>query len=72
LLNGVVIGKNSLVAAGALVTEGITFPDNYLIIGVPAKAVRSLTPEDVAMLAAGTQEYVQKPAKYKSALQRVG
>ncbi|MBX9901521.1 MAG: gamma carbonic anhydrase family protein, partial [Burkholderiaceae bacterium] len=42
ILNGAKIGKNCLVGAGALVTEGKQFPDNSLIIGSPAKAVRQL------------------------------
>ena len=72
LLNGVVIGKNCLVGAGAVVTENKTFPDNSLIIGAPAKAVRTLTPEAIAKIAEGTGEYVEKSARFKSALQRVG
>src|ERR1700756_4427162 len=42
LLNGSRIGKNCLVGAGALVTEGKEFPDGSLIVGAPARAVRSL------------------------------
>ena len=42
ILNGAKIGKNCLVGAGALVTEGKEFPDNSLIIGSPAKVVRTL------------------------------
>ncbi len=41
ILNGAKIGKGSLVGANALVTEGKEFPDNSLIVGAPAKAVRS-------------------------------
>ena len=42
VLNGAKIGKNCLVGAGALVTEGKEFPDNSLIVGSPARAVRTL------------------------------
>jgi carbonic anhydrase/acetyltransferase-like protein (isoleucine patch superfamily) len=42
VLNGARIGDNCLVGAGALVTEGKVFPDNSLIVGAPAKAIRSL------------------------------
>ena len=41
LLNGAKIGKDSLVGAGALVTEGKSFPDNSLIVGAPARAIRT-------------------------------
>src|ERR1700681_1861612 len=42
MLNGARIGENCLVGAGALVTEGKTFPDNSLIVGSPARAIRTL------------------------------
>jgi carbonic anhydrase/acetyltransferase-like protein (isoleucine patch superfamily) len=50
LLNGVKIGANSLVGAGALVTEGKEFPDGSLIVGAPAKAVRTLDEAAIAGL----------------------
>src|SRR6266446_2475731 len=42
VLNGARIGKHCLVGAGALVTEGKEFPDHSLIVGAPARVVRSL------------------------------
>src|SRR6266702_2719754 len=42
VLNGARIGKHCLVGAGALVTEGKEFPDHALIVGAPARVVRSL------------------------------
>ena len=48
ILNGASIGKNSLVAAGAVVTERKVFPDNSLIVGAPAKVLRELTEDDIA------------------------
>ena len=44
VLNGAKIGRNCIVGAGALVTEGKEFPDGSLIVGSPAKLVRTLTP----------------------------
>ena len=43
ILNGAKIGKNCLVGAGSLVTEGKEFPAGSLIMGTPAKLVRSLS-----------------------------
>ena len=51
LLNGSKIGKNSLVGAGALVTEGKSFPDNSLIVGAPARAIRTLDEKAMPMIA---------------------
>lgn len=71
ILNGATIGRNCLVGAGALVTEGKQFPDNSLIIGAPAKAVRQLTEEDIARMHAGTDSYVERAQQFKSKLKRI-
>ncbi len=42
VLSGAEIGKESVVGAGALITEGKSFPPRSLILGSPAKAVRTL------------------------------
>jgi len=68
VLNGAVIGEHSLVGAGALVTEGKTFPPRSLIIGSPAKAVRTLTDEEVERTRRNTEGYVQRGQEYKTAL----
>jgi carbonic anhydrase/acetyltransferase-like protein (isoleucine patch superfamily) len=71
VMNGAVIGRNCLVGAGALVTEGKVFPDNSLIIGSPARAVRELTEEDVARIARNTDNYVKRAQMYKTGLKRL-
>jgi carbonic anhydrase/acetyltransferase-like protein (isoleucine patch superfamily) len=48
ILNKAVIGEDSIVGAGALVTQGKEFPPRSMILGSPAKAVRSLTDEEIA------------------------
>ena len=53
MLNGSKVGRGSLVGAGALITEGKEFPDNSLIVGSPAKAVRTLDDKAHAMIAHG-------------------
>jgi len=55
ILNRAVIGKDCLVGAGAIVTEGKTFPDRSLILGAPAKVVRELSDEDIARIRTGVQ-----------------
>jgi carbonic anhydrase/acetyltransferase-like protein (isoleucine patch superfamily) len=72
ILNGARIGKNCLVGAGALVTEGKEFPDNSLIIGSPAKAVRTLSEEDIARMQANTGNYVKRGQLFKQSLKRIG
>jgi len=71
ILNGAKIGKHCLVGAGALVTEGKEFPDNSLIIGSPAKAVRTLTEENIAALKASAAQYVARATYFKQQLKRI-
>jgi carbonic anhydrase/acetyltransferase-like protein (isoleucine patch superfamily) len=71
ILNGAVIGKDSLVGAGALVTEGKVFPPRSLIVGSPAKVVRTLTDADIARIHENTASYVTRGQAYKNGLQEV-
>jgi carbonic anhydrase/acetyltransferase-like protein (isoleucine patch superfamily) len=58
ILDDAVIGRESIVGAGALVTKGKIFPPRSLILGSPAKVVRSLTDDEVAELYASAKRYV--------------
>ena len=71
VLNGATIGRNSLVGAGAVVTEGKEFPDGSLILGAPAKAVRSITPEQVERLRFGALHYVENAERHRRQLKRI-
>jgi carbonic anhydrase/acetyltransferase-like protein (isoleucine patch superfamily) len=66
---GAVIGRECLVAAGALVTEGKVFPDCSLILGAPAKAVRQLSDEEVAALRHSAADYVVRATRYRHGLE---
>jgi carbonic anhydrase/acetyltransferase-like protein (isoleucine patch superfamily) len=65
ILDGAVIGHESIVGAGALVTGGKTFPPRSLILGAPAKAVRTLSDDEVAELYASAKRYVKFMGEYK-------
>lgn len=71
ILNGARIGRQCLVGAGAVVTEGKEFPDGSLILGAPAKAVRQLTPEQLAGLAQSAAHYRANAQRYRRDLQRL-
>lgn len=45
VLDNAVIGAGSIVGAGAVVTKGTVIPPNSLVMGIPAKVVRSLDPD---------------------------
>jgi carbonic anhydrase/acetyltransferase-like protein (isoleucine patch superfamily) len=71
ILNGARIGKNCLVGAGALVTEGKEFADGSMILGSPAKVVRSLTPEQIAGIRRSVLGYVDNARQFKAGLRRI-
>ncbi len=72
ILNGARIGKHCIVGAGALVTEGKEFPDGSMILGSPAKVVKTLTPEQVERLRLSALHYVDNARRYKAGLKKVG
>ena len=58
ILDGAVIGAQSIVGAGALVTKGTQVPEGSLVLGTPAKVVRSLSDEERAGLKGMADKYV--------------
>jgi len=72
VLNGVKVGANCLVGAGALLTEDKAFPDNSMIIGAPAKAVRATDDQMRAMIARAADVYVKRWKRYAAGLKRLG
>lgn len=71
VLNGARIGKQCLIGAGSLVREGMIVPDRSLVVGVPAKLVRTLDDAMVAKLALGAERYRAKATSYPEGLQPV-
>ncbi len=68
LLNGARIGRNCIIGAGALVTEGKVIPDGSLALGSPARVVRQVTAEEMIMLAASADHYVENWKRYRDGL----
>jgi carbonic anhydrase/acetyltransferase-like protein (isoleucine patch superfamily) len=71
VLNGAKIGKNCLVGAGSLVTEGKEFPDGSMIMGSPAKVVRSLSPEQMEGLRQSAQHYIENAQRFRTGLNKL-
>ena len=71
ILNGVVIPKNCLVAAGAVVTAKLIAEEGSLIGGAPAKVIKKLSEENVEYLKYAKDVYIEKIEKYKD-LERIG
>ena len=62
ILDGAVIGKQCIIGAGALVTQGTKIPAGSMVLGAPAKVVRTLTRAERAGLKAWAQKYVENSA----------
>jgi gamma-carbonic anhydrase len=64
VLNGARIGKGSVIAAGALISEGAEVPPYSLVMGVPGKVRREVTPEERERFRSGAQHYVELAEEY--------
>jgi carbonic anhydrase/acetyltransferase-like protein (isoleucine patch superfamily) len=71
VLNGAKIGRNCVIGAGAVITEGKEFPDNSLIVGAPAKAIRTLDAEAVAKIAPLVPHYVENALRHGKGLKKI-
>ncbi|GBD47264.1 gamma carbonic anhydrase family protein [Methylopila sp. Yamaguchi] len=71
VLNGAKIGKSCLVGANALVTEGKEFPDFSMIVGSPAKVVKTLGPEWEIRLLGTSGRYVANARRFAKGMKRV-
>lgn len=68
VLNRAFIGAGCIVGAGALVTEGKTYEPGLLIVGSPARAVREVTEQELAMLEASAAHYAERAQRYACSL----
>jgi carbonic anhydrase/acetyltransferase-like protein (isoleucine patch superfamily) len=72
VLNGAFIGERCIVGAGALVPEGKTYEPGHLLVGAPARIVRSLTDAELQMLQLSALHYAEKAALYAQKLRLQG
>ncbi|PCJ25099.1 MAG: gamma carbonic anhydrase family protein [SAR86 cluster bacterium] len=70
VLNGAKIGKNCLIGANSLVTEGKEIPDGSLVMGSPAKVVKTLSEEQQAALLTSAEIYVRKIKQFNTELKK--
>jgi len=72
LLAGSRIGAESIVGAGALVKEGSEIPPRSLVVGLPARVVRTVSDEEVEMIRRSAQGYVDQVRLYLSGAREPG
>ena len=68
LLNHCVVGRNCIIGAGALVPEGMVIPDNSVAVGIPARVIKTLSPEQAAHNAENAAHYVAEGERHARAL----
>ena len=68
VLNNAQIGKNCIIGANALVTENMQIPDNSIVMGSPAKVVKTLPQGREVMLQQSALHYVDKAHAFKAGL----
>ena len=65
LMDGCEIGRWSIVAAGAVVTEGTKVPAGCVVAGVPAKIIRQIDDEMRKMIEKSAENYLEKLKEMK-------
>src|SRR4030088_2547379 len=72
IMNGARIGRASIVGAGSVITEGKGVPEHSLIIGSPARVIRAIDPNQLAMMGISTKFYVGNGPRFKNGLKKIG
>ena len=70
-VDGARVGARAMVAAGALVPEGMQVEPNMLVMGSPAKPRREVNEDEKARFANGARQYADRAALYKNECKEV-
>jgi carbonic anhydrase/acetyltransferase-like protein (isoleucine patch superfamily) len=71
VMNGAKIGRFCIIGAGALVTEGKEIPDYSLVVGAPAKIIRTLDASAEERLLKSAAHYRAAATRMKTGLLRI-
>ncbi len=71
VMDNAVIGESSIVAAMSFVKAGMVVPPKSLVMGMPAKIVRTLSDDEIAWKHRGTVEYQQLAIRCMQSMQEV-
>ena len=72
IMNGARIGGGSIVGAGSVITEGKQFPEHSLIIGAPARVMRTLEPAQVERMGSAARFYAANGPRFKKGMKKIG
>ena len=60
-----IIGDNSIIASGSIITKNKKFPNNSLIIGSPAIKSRDITSNEINLITESANKYVIVAREHK-------
>ncbi len=66
LLNGTHVGTGSIIGAGAVCTENTVIPLHSLVLGVPAKVVKTLGPDATERIRDNARRYALLKEQYRA------
>jgi carbonic anhydrase/acetyltransferase-like protein (isoleucine patch superfamily) len=66
VLDGAVIGKHSIIAAGTVVPQGMIVPEGSLVAGVPGQIKRTLTADQRAGIKGWAEKYIEVAKAHKN------
>ncbi|MDP3459294.1 MAG: DapH/DapD/GlmU-related protein, partial [Hyphomonas sp.] len=72
ILNRVKIGKNCIIGANTLISEGKEIPDNSLVMGAPGKVVKEISPQQVQLIRMSALHYVENWQKHVAKVIKIG
>ncbi|MEM9047610.1 MAG: gamma carbonic anhydrase family protein [Pseudomonadota bacterium] len=70
VMNGAVIGRGALIGAGAMVTEGKEIAEGALVLGMPGRAIRTLSLEEQQALLGSAAHYRDRMRRFRAGLSR--
>lgn len=65
VLSGCRVGRHCLIGAGAVVPEGTEIPEGSLVLGIPARVVRPVRPEEIERIHTNALSYVDLARAYR-------
>ncbi|WP_299074407.1 gamma carbonic anhydrase family protein [uncultured Paraglaciecola sp.] len=71
VLNGAKIGKYCLIGANSLITENMQIPDGSLVVGSPAKIIKTIPEHQQKMLEQSALHYVENAKRFSTQLKAV-
>ena len=72
VMNGAQVGSNCIVGAGALVPEKAVVPDNALVVGSPARKIRSNDDATIKLIEYSAEVYFNRWQAYVESFKRIG